>query len=369
MNKLHRYILREFFPPLLVGTAFFTFVFILPPIKNLVNLTLEKGIPFSVAAQLFLYSLPFTGAITLPMGVLFGSLFAIVRLSGDNEVTALRSVGFSYFTLAWPALLFGMLMTVFTFFFINFVMPESNTRYKLLYANVVYSNPSILVENRTFRSIPNTDKKITALELNEAEDLMTEVFLYELDKKTDEITLTYAKNGRWLNNAINAKLTSLELRDGESIQFSRKLPSEMQRLKFSKIIINILNNVKELKETVKNPREQSVFEIKQDMLDTQQRGESISPITHIEYHKKFSLPLACIVFTIVTLPLGISLKRGGKGVSFGVAIIVIFVYYFIMTTAETLGKRGHLDPVLSTYVPTALFALFAIILAFLKLRR
>ncbi|BBM88707.1 lipopolysaccharide export system permease protein LptF [Spirochaetota bacterium] len=368
MKKIHLYIFKEFFPPIVIGTAFFTFVFIIPQVKNVLTLTFEKGIPFRITLQLFIYSIPFTGSITIPMGVLFGTLFSIGRFSGDNEITAMRSMGLSYFTILRPTLLFGCIMTIFTFLFINFIAPESTVRYKTLYTHVVYSNPSILIEDRTFSEIPNTTKKIAALNVDGDNDVMQEVFLYELEEAKDEITFTYAKKGRWINNTINSKLTSLELSDGETIKINRHNPNEIQKLGFDSITINIFNDVKEITNIVRQPYEQNIFQIRKTITETLNAGETVSPITYIEYHKKYSLPLACIIFVFTALPLGISFRRGGKGASFGVAIVIIFVYYFVMTTAETLGKRGFIEPAISTYLPNMLFIVLAILLSFFKLR-
>jgi lipopolysaccharide export system permease protein len=69
----------------------------------------------------------------------------------------------------------------------------------------------------------------------------------------------------------------------------------------------------------------------------------------VEYHKKFAIPVACIVFVLLGVPLGVSTGRGGRGVSIGVSLAAFLVYYLFLTGGEKLADRGHLAPWLSMW--------------------
>src|SRR2546430_10103157 len=56
---------------------------------------LGKGLPAGVIAEVFVLSLPFIVAVTLPMAVLVAVLHVFTRLAGDNEMTALQAGGVS----------------------------------------------------------------------------------------------------------------------------------------------------------------------------------------------------------------------------------------------------------------------------------
>ena len=56
--------------------------------------------------------------------------------------------------------------------------------------------------------------------------------------------------------------------------------------------------------------------------------------------QKFSIPVACLVFALVGLALGMTVARDGKLAGFVVGIAVIFAYYIVMFLAESLAK-GH----------------------------
>ena len=60
-------------------------------------------------------------------------------------------------------------------------------------------------------------------------------------------------------------------------------------------------------------------------------SRGISPHNElIEIHKKFSIPVACLVFGLIGLALGATNRRDGKLASFVIGIGVIFVYYVLL---------------------------------------
>src|SRR3989449_10996417 len=65
---------------------------------------LGKGLPAAVIAVVFVLSLPFIVAVTLPMAVLVAVLHVFTRLAGDNEITALQAGGVSVTRLVAPVL-------------------------------------------------------------------------------------------------------------------------------------------------------------------------------------------------------------------------------------------------------------------------
>jgi lipopolysaccharide export system permease protein len=64
----------------------------------------------------------------------------------------------------------------------------------------------------------------------------------------------------------------------------------------------------------------------------------------VEIHKKFSIPVACLAVTLIGMPLGVFQKRGGRGISLGISLGLIIVYYFFFVAGENLGNRGKIPP-------------------------
>ena len=83
----------------------------------------------------------------------------------------------------------------------------------------------------------------------------------------------------------------------------------------------------------------------------------------VEIHKKFSIPVACIVFVLVGAPLGVLSRRGGLGA--GILSAVFFVFYYLcLIGGEQLADRLVLPTWLAMWFPNILLG--AIGFAFLQ---
>src|SRR5687767_13487905 len=71
----------------------------------------------------------------------------------------------------------------------------------------------------------------------------------------------------------------------------------------------------------------------------------------MEIHKKFSVPVACFVFALLGVALGASHRKDGKFAAFVLGVAVIFAYYVIMFTAESLTKGFWIPAWLSMWIP------------------
>ena len=71
----------------------------------------------------------------------------------------------------------------------------------------------------------------------------------------------------------------------------------------------------------------------------------------VEIHKKFTLALACILFTMVGAPLGILVRNGGMTIASGLSIAFFLVYYILLIWGEQLADRNLINPGLGSWFP------------------
>ncbi|MFI5162532.1 MAG: LptF/LptG family permease [Sphingobacteriales bacterium] len=70
----------------------------------------------------------------------------------------------------------------------------------------------------------------------------------------------------------------------------------------------------------------------------------------VEYQKKFTLPVTCIVLFLIGAPLGAIIRKGGLGMPVVVAVIFFLFYYIISTIGETSVKEGSLSPFIGMWI-------------------
>ena len=108
MRILGRYVFREIFVSSLLATTLATFIIFLRFVPALIQLLLRSN-DGKVFLLLCLYSLPPVLILSIPFGVLVGILIGLGRMSGDNELIAMRSGGVSSRVVAPPVIAFSAL--------------------------------------------------------------------------------------------------------------------------------------------------------------------------------------------------------------------------------------------------------------------
>jgi len=71
----------------------------------------------------------------------------------------------------------------------------------------------------------------------------------------------------------------------------------------------------------------------------------------VEIHKKYSIPIACIVFVLIGAPVGIMARQGGMAVGGGISMVFFLIYWTFLIGGEQLADRGLMDPVLAMWLP------------------
>jgi lipopolysaccharide export system permease protein len=71
----------------------------------------------------------------------------------------------------------------------------------------------------------------------------------------------------------------------------------------------------------------------------------------IEWHKKLSVSVACIVLFFIGAPLGSIIRKGGLGLPLVVALIFFLIFYLLNIFGEKFTKDHVLDPVTGMWLP------------------
>lgn len=64
----------------------------------------------------------------------------------------------------------------------------------------------------------------------------------------------------------------------------------------------------------------------------------------VEIHKKYSIPIACIIFVLIGVPLGIMAKRGGFGIAATLSMGFFLLYWAFLIGGEKLADRDAVSP-------------------------
>ncbi len=60
----------------------------------------------------------------------------------------------------------------------------------------------------------------------------------------------------------------------------------------------------------------------------------------IEWHRKFTLPFACLVFFFIGAPLGSIVRKGGLGMPIVISVILFIIYYILDNVGYKMARDG-----------------------------
>jgi len=80
----------------------------------------------------------------------------------------------------------------------------------------------------------------------------------------------------------------------------------------------------------------------------------------VELHKKFAIPLACVVFVLIGAPLAIRFPRGGAGMVIAISLTIFALYYAALIGGEELGDRGTISPAGAMWAPNTILLIIGI---------
>ena len=141
---LYRYVFKAHVGPFLFSFVIITFILVMDIIFQIADLIIGKNLDLFIVLEVFFLNLAWIVAVSIPMSVLVASLMAFGRLSADNEVTALKAGGVSFFQMVSPVLAAGILLGSGHLFFMDVILPEANYRARSLMNDIHRARPTLL---------------------------------------------------------------------------------------------------------------------------------------------------------------------------------------------------------------------------------
>ncbi|RZB36174.1 MAG: lipopolysaccharide export system permease protein [Desulfobacteraceae bacterium Eth-SRB2] len=358
---INRYVFKEMIPPFVINLMFFTFVFLMVEMLKVTNMVVNYNVGVFTVLIMLAYSTPYFLTYIIPMSIMIAVLLAFLRLSGDNEIIALKTSGMSIYGLLPPAMFFCLLGCLLTLFMTIYGMPWGRLSFKELTYKVVSSNLEIGLKDRTF----NDSFEDVVLYVNKIDALNKELQdIFIEDKRTQDIVSTVVAPRGKLFKEPDEYIYHLLLFNGVLYQVDVKNRST-NYIDFEtyEIRLDIKQAASRLKQGAKHRKEMSLFELR-DYLKNSTRRDNRYYSTLMELHKKFSIPIACFALGLLAVPLGI--QSGPTKKSFGLVLGMIFflIYYLLLTAGLVLGETGACPPVVGMWVPNIMMGGLGLYLVF-----
>jgi lipopolysaccharide export system permease protein len=358
MNKIvSRYIFREIAFPFVIILFVLTFVLLMGKILQIMDLMVNKGIRAWDILHLILLIMPSFMLFTIPIALLVSILIAMGRFSADNEITVLKASGVSLIQIYYPVAMASLLAFFCTIVIGYFLVPQSNFATKKLLFELASQNASIGIKEKVF----NSDFKgllLYADKIPADGEYMENVMISDSRIIGEQNTILAKK--AFLVADHKLMIVKLRLENGSIHTVSSDLKN-YRKVDFKSYDINLdlSTTLATFTDEHKSSTEMTMTELLERMKKPGLDDAAVRELA-IEVHKKISIPLSCIFFGLLALPLGITSHRAVKSRGFAVGIMIVAAYYLLRIGGEALVETGRLSPIIGVWTPNFVFAFLGV---------
>jgi lipopolysaccharide export system permease protein len=314
------------------------------------------------ALKILLLLLPSAISYALPLGTMTGILIVVGRMSSQNEILAMKSVGIGLKEAVRPIFFLAAVFSLLSAYVTAYHAPSSIENYRQSFKKIVREKPMRFIVPRMFTNyFPGYVIHVDGM----SDENFSDMRIWQFDESEALDMYMFAKSGKIMFDE-GAGVFVLELRDGSAEKFvgippDAGQPKPPQIMFFKNISINLpardiigtqagetkklhhmnLNELLAAKRELNSAKNSMSYgEIRhQKNLINMQIGEHIASAVGIS------------VMALLAVPLGLKVSRSGTTFNVGFALILCFGYYFTMTFFSLLGDNVRIRPDILVWVP------------------
>lgn len=363
--------MRELWGPFLFGVGLFSLLVIATVVlQDALRFVTNYDQPPSVFFALVGYAMPQFIVLSIPMGVLLGTLLSVGRLNTDNEIIALRACGISLYRIVAPYFVVGILLSCVTFLGSEIIVPYCNS--KVLDVQKAVLSGKLGLGNRQRFHWPfynhDTGQLEWVLVAGEVEDsTLRDVVLFYFDAKDKYRNfMVEADRAEWSGSTwVFYKMRQVKLHRSES--GDEQLIMEAERA----IIPDFSIRPDVLKRRQKSTEDLSIRQLS-TVIRNKIKGEGLTTGDReiLEYltalHFKISIPLTPLFFIIVAVPMAIMPQRSSRAMGMGLALLTVLAYYSLFVVFQKAGVAGLLPPAVAAWIPNSILFIVGFVLIRLR---
>jgi len=384
MSILPRYVLLEIIKVFAVSVTALTLMVVLGFVGREAT---AQGLPLMPTLRLIPYFLPETLRVTVPMTLLLACTTVFSRISGANEIVAIKAMGISPMVLLWPVLIFAFIVSLTTVWLndladswgrinIQRVVIEAvdEIAYSMLQSQHRYSTAtfSINVMDIDGRKLKRVTVSTMGHNGSPKMRVVAEEAVLSLDR-TEEVLKVFATNGVLTMGGQSAVFPDTQMIEVPLTDASRAHnagPSTNLPLRSLPDAIAAVQSQLEQQEQVMAAL--AAYQMAcgdfDELTSEQWRGqEDIKSDLASRYYRLLSVPqrrwaggFACLCFALVGAPMAICLRNRDFLTSFFLCFLpILIVYYPLMIFGADQVKNGNL-PTLFVWAGNAMLMLWGV---------
>ncbi|MGJ8684040.1 MAG: LptF/LptG family permease [Nonlabens sp.] len=350
LKILDKYILKQYLGAFLLLLCLFIPIMITVHIAEKIGKILSKDVPF---VEVMMYLLDFTiyfSNFLFPIFLFISTMFFTSKLANNTEIVAFLSSGVSYNRFLRPYIIGAVIVCVTALVFSTVFVPDAAAGFNEFQYKYFKSEREKQTSN-VFRRISDNDYVYVSnyqsnrkmgfdftLEHFEGNELEYKVYADRINFKDSIYTLSNYKK-RILNENGETLITKARMDTIMNFDIDELTPSSYvaETLSYQKLL---------------------------EFIETEEsRGNASMNVYYVEKHKRTSIPVSALIFTIIAVAVSSVKKRGGMGVNLAIGLGIAMSYMFLDKVFGTIAEKSTtIEPWVAVWAPNIFFGIVAFIL-------
>ncbi len=351
LKRIDTYIIMKF-----LGTYFFSITLILS-IAVVFDLTekldnfFENNAPLrAIIFDYYLNFIPFYMNMFSPLFTFIAVIFFTSKMATNTEIIAILASGVSFRRLMLPYFLSAAVISSISFVVGGFIIPPSSK--KMITFENTYVRP---FKKDNARNVQMEVEKGVIMYIERYEITNNTGYRFSLEKfdgKTLVSRLT-AQTISW-DSAYKWKITDYLQRDFNGLRESIKKGTVKDT--------TIMVKPEEFFITSQEAPQMNNIKLRAYLIKQKDRGIGNIQAFEDEYYKRYSMPLAAFIMTLIGVSLSSRKVRGGMGLHLGVGLALSSLYILFSTMSTTFSVTGVMSAFAAVWLPNVVFLIIGIYL-------
>tara|TARA_B100000700_G_C14904030_1_gene788790 strand:+ start:52 stop:1152 length:1101 start_codon:yes stop_codon:yes gene_type:complete len=325
--------------PFVLALGILTFILSMETVYRLIYLIVDRGVSVFSVCLMLIYRLPQFVSVTIPLAIVITCVILMVRLSADNEITAMYSIGIDLWQICLPFLVFGIFATALALSVTLWLQPSGYAAFEREKIRVLKTQTAKTIEPLVLNyDFPG---KVLHVQEKGKDEELSGVFITDREFSEDSM-VTIADRGRIKVREGERDLV-LFLEDG-LIHFQSSIDN------YRTIAFQKFNYIFRPPQIVPEKKGGHIW------------GESTISLwkksghsSEIELFLRLTTPWACLAFAMSIVSIGIIGPRRGKSGIYLRALILVVIYYILWIAAKEMTMNLNYEPYVLWLPPLIIF--------------
>lgn len=335
MKTLHLMMIRSFLAIFIFSLLFFIMIIQLLDVFSNLWRYLAHEAAMSDIMRIAWFYIPKCISYALPVSLLFTVAFTLGTLYKNNELISILGSGISLYRLLIPFLVLGVVLSVGSFFFEQFLVIDSFRRKNEVFREVVHqavsrSNTNVTVLSADARTIYNAEY------YNDNKKTITKTIVLIQDASGNLKTRLDADWGEWTGDHWTLHNCRIYSWDAERAVFNSERRVAYKAVELTEPPATFYKPTQKIEEMGFRDAHRWVQKLRKAGLP---HREALT-----EYYNKYFFPFSAFIVVLIASGVGGRFKKNVLLMNLLASLVLSVLYYVMQMITLILAKSGYIPP-------------------------